>query len=673
MTGLVTTIKDKCRRCYSCIRNCPAKAIMVEDGQAKVIDERCVGCGNCVRVCAQSAKEVESGIEQVAALLADDGRPVFAALAPSFPAAFAEVRPRQVIAAVRALGFAEVLEVAFGAELVAEAYARLFQEAQHKTLISTACPAVVAYVEKHVPSLVPSLAPVVSPMAALGRAVKERYRPDARVVFIGPCIAKKAERGEEGVAGYIDAVLTFYELRQMLATEGIEMGTQPDDRFDGPRAGLGRIFPVSGGLLKTAALAADVLETDIVVADGKDATVEMLRELADGKVDIRLLDVLFCQGCIGGPRVQNGLSLVARRKIVADFVADLSPAEWEAAERARAEYATLDLSRSFHARPVANLAVPSEAQIERVLERTNKTRPEDHLNCGACGYTTCREKAIAVCQGLAEAEMCLPYLIEQLQANCSDLERMHHELQEAQAQLIQSEKLASMGQLAAGVAHEVNNPLGTILLCAHMLLRGHGAEAERMHAIRMMIDEATRCRTIVSGLLNFARQGKLSLREVQLNEVLCEVVTLVERQPQFAAVEIRLALDSALPQIEADPSQLKDVFINVVVNAAEAMPDGGTLTIATRWDGEATVEASFADTGCGIPEANLEKIFNPFFTTKQIGQGTGLGLAISYGIVKMHKGQINVTSKVGEGTTFTVGLPIKQSAGSQQWALASLG
>ena len=656
MSGLVTTIKDRCRRCYSCVRNCPAKAIKVEEGQAKVIDDRCIGCGNCIRVCAQSAKEVRSGIEEAAALLGASANYVIAGLAPSFPAAFADYLPGQVVTAVRALGFAEVMEVAFGAELVGEAYSRLFREDGRRTLISTACPAVVAYVQKHVPSLVPNLAPVVSPMCALGRVVKERYHPGAHVVFIGPCIAKKAEMNEPGVAGYVDAVLTFKELRDMWQAAAVDPSALQESDFDGPPAGLGRIFPISGGLLKTAALSADVMETEIVVTEGKDNTVELLKEMADGKVDVRLLDVLFCEGCIGGPRMQNDLSLTARRKLVVDFARRHSVAERQAALQTRYDYGGIDLSRAYEAQPAPRLPLPSEEDVERALRRTNKSRPEDELNCGACGYASCREKATAVCQGLAEAEMCLPFLIEQMEANLSDLARMHRELQETQAQLIQSEKLASMGQLAAGVAHEVNNPLGTILLCSHMLLRPANPDQERMRALRMIIDEATRCRAIVSGLLNFARQGKLNLRDVQLNEVLKETVALVERQPVFGQVALEVNLDPGLPLIEADPNQLKDVFINIVVNAAEAMPGGGRLAIATRALGQDSVEVSFADTGCGIPEENLNKIFQPFFTTKQIGQGTGLGLAIAYGIVKMHKGQIVVQSRLDVGTTFTVTL-----------------
>jgi two-component system NtrC family sensor kinase len=188
----------------------------------------------------------------------------------------------------------------------------------------------------------------------------------------------------------------------------------------------------------------------------------------------------------------------------------------------------------------------------------------------------------------------------------------------------------------------------------------------------MVIDEATRCKTIVSGLLNFARQGKLALRDVRLNELICETISLVERQPLFEKVEIKLALDAQLPVIEADPAQLKDVLINIVVNAAEAMSDGGTLNITTAPEGSDGVSIAISDTGCGIPDDNLTKIFNPFFTTKQIGHGTGLGLAISYGIVKMHKGQITVSSQVGVGSTFVITLP-RRLTPADQWLPTTLG
>lgn len=674
MSGLVATIKDRCQRCFGCVRNCPARAIKVEDGQAKVIDERCIGCGNCVKICTQSAKEIQSGIEPVRLLLRS-GQHVVAALAPSFPVAFHPTRPGQVVSAARRLGFAEVVEVAFGAELTAREYSRLAASGRFPTLITTACPAAVSYVEKYEPSLVPYLAPVVSPMVATGRAIKTRYRPEAdtKVVFIGPCIAKKAEMVRPEVAGAIDAVLTFREFRMMLGEECIDPDALPESRFDGPVPGTARIFPLSGGLLQSAALDEDLIQNQIVVTHGRVSAMQLLRELATGETSARFVDILFCEGCIDGPRIENRQGLYARRDILASYVrAESTPEELARARAALEEYADVDLSCTHSPRPVV-LPQPSEEEIAEALRRVNKTRPEDELNCGACGYNTCREKAIAVCQGLAESEMCLPYLIDQMERNYRRLEGLHRQLQDAQVQLIQSEKLASMGQLAAGIAHEINNPLGTILLYSHLMLEQVPAGDERARKLKLVADEASRCRDIVSGLLRFARQNKLTLEKVSLNALLAADLELLRQQPMFKGIEVQLNLDPNLPVIEADPSQLKDVFRNIVVNAAEAMPRGGRLTVTTAEIGNGSmVEVRITDTGCGIPKENLSRIFQPFFTTKQMSEGTGLGLAIAYGIVKMHRGQIEAESEVGRGTTFRVALPVHLSAG-QEWTLDADG
>jgi two-component system NtrC family sensor kinase len=304
------------------------------------------------------------------------------------------------------------------------------------------------------------------------------------------------------------------------------------------------------------------------------------------------------------------------------------------------------------------LPVPSEKDILEILRQTNKTRPEDELNCGACGYSSCREKAIAVYQGLAEAQMCLPYLIEQLEENVVKLQLFQKELQATQAQLIQSEKLASMGQLAAGVAHEINNPLGTILLYSDIMFKETDGDGQQAQDLRMIMDEATRCKRIVSDLLNFARQNEVLAQETDLNDLVAQVVAESQEQPLFAGVEMVIHADPALPAIQADAPQLRQVLFNLMSNAAEAMPGGGRLTISTRPVGDDRVAVSVQDSGEGIPEENLNRLFTPFFTTKPIGKGTGLGLAIVYGIVKMHRGQIDVQSQVGQGTTFTVTLPL---------------
>ena len=656
MTWVVRTIEQKCKRCYNCVRNCPAKAIKVEGGQAKVIEERCIGCGSCVKVCAQGAKEIRSSVGDVRALLKGK-RPVFAALAPSFPAAFHPVKPGRVVSAVRSLGFDEVLEVAFGAELVGRAYSKLARESNGQLIITTPCPALVTYVEKYVPHLIPNLAPIVSPIIALGRAVKEKYCPAAKIVFIGPCIAKKAEIEDENLAGVVEAVLTYDELREMLEDEGIDITSQPESCFDGPHANVARMFPVSGGLLRTAELNGDILENEVLVTEGKDNVLEIMHSLGKEFLQVKFLDILFCDGCINGPVMGANVGAFARKEIIADYVRDLCAREsWEDKKHALDRYDDVNLTRRFTDRS-SILPMPTEEEIRAVLAQINKTKPEDELNCGSCGYATCREKAIAVCQGLAEAEMCLPYLIDQLEENLATLEKYQHELHAAQDQLIQSEKLASMGQLAAGVAHEINNPLGTVLLYADVLLKEAGPADPKAQDLSMIVQQTRRCKAIVTHLLNFARQNEVRAQPTQVNDLLNDLAEECERDPLFDAVRIVREFDSQVPLIQADPVQLGQLFLNLLRNAADAMPDGGALSLRTSCAGENHIEIAVADTGCGIPKESMNKIFTPFFTTKPIGQGIGLGLAISYGIVKMHRGNISLKSKVGEGTTFTITLP----------------
>jgi two-component system, NtrC family, sensor kinase len=654
---VVNTIRARCKRCYTCVSSCPARAIKVSDGQAQVIQERCIACGNCYKVCAQHAKEIQSGIIRTWDLLqARD--PVIALLAPSFPAAFPNVAPGQVVGALRALGFDQVLEVAFGAQLVAREYSRLFHNRRDQLIIATPCPAVTNYVQKFFPSLVPYLAPVVSPALALARVVKNKYQPGARTVFIGPCIAKKAEFGDPQVSGYIDAALTYAEIRKIFARGGVVVEDAEETCFDGPLAGLARIFPVSGGLLRAAALENDVLENEIIVTEGKENTTDVLQALARGELHARFVDVLFCHGCIDGPTMAVETSLFARKEAVAEYVRQRCESRLlPEVEAALAEYEDIDLSRRFVATPIA-AAQPSEEEITQILERIGKAKTGEQLNCGACGYATCREKAIAVYEGLAEIEMCLPFLIEQLQSNLRKLEMYQRELQETQAQLVHSEKLASVGQLAAGIAHELNNPLGTILIYSHLLLDAFEPTSTQREDVQFILDETTRCKNIVAGLLDFARQREVFAQMIDVNVLLDDTLASATKHPVFAQVDIQRHLDPSLPQVLADPNQLREVFWNLTVNGAQAMPEGGAITIVTRSvDQGRSVMLEFGDQGVGISAENLKKLFTPFFTTKPTG--TGLGLAIAYGIIKMHRGSITVTSEVGKGTKFTITLPTR--------------
>ena len=237
--------------------------------------------------------------------------------------------------------------------------------------------------------------------------------------------------------------------------------------------------------------------------------------------------------------------------------------------------------------------------------------------------------------------------------------RMVERLHDTQQRLLHKEKLASMGQLAAGVAHEINNPLGTIQLFSSAVLKSLPEGDPRRDDLIMIQSETDRCKVIVASLLNFARQQEGLAEEIDLHALLDQAVEAVGHHPSFAHVTIERRYDQDLPRIQADPSQLQQVFVNLMNNAADAMEGSGTITISTRPVNATAVEVDVADTGCGIPEEDLGRLFTPFYTTKPPGKGTGLGLSIVYGIIKMHRGQISASSCVGRGSTFKVTLPLR--------------
>jgi iron only hydrogenase large subunit-like protein/nitrogen-specific signal transduction histidine kinase len=654
---LVTTIRERCRRCYTCVRECPAKAIRIASGQAEVLVDRCIGCGNCVRMCSQGAKQVQNGIQAAEELLKSGAR-VTAIIAPSFPSEFTEIDYEFFVAMVRALGFHLVHEVGFGADLVAAEYQRLLRLYPRQRFISTTCPAIVGYVERYHPNLVPSLAPIVSPMIATARALRRLYGKNLKVVFIGPCIAKKGEAKSERVAGEVDATLTFIELREMFLHHAIKAESVTPSDFDPPHAGTGSLFPISRGMLQAAQIPEDLLSGAVVAADGRTEFIEAIKEFERGDLDARLLEVVACNGCIMGPGSSTRAPLFSRRSHVSRYakrrMSDPDREHWHEHWSALCE---LNLRRTFSPHD-QRIEMPSEEQLTPVMERMGKFAPEDELNCGACGYETCREHAVAIVKGLAESEMCLPYTIEQLKNTCKELAYSNEQLASTQEALMQSEKLASMGQLAAGIAHEVNNPLGTVLMLSHLLLEEAAVDSEMREDLNLIVSEADRCKKIVSGLLQFARKNKVDFESVDVREIVARC-TRALHVPEN--IEVHTAHDGDYTEAELDRDQIAQVLTNLASNAIAAMPQGGKLSILTNGDAD-KVRFIVSDTGIGIPPTNRKKIFEPFFTTKPAGEGTGLGLAVSYGIVKMHHGDIKVESNADAaagptGTTFTVTLP----------------
>ena len=650
---LVITLKDRCRVCYTCVRECPAKAIKIINGQAEILIERCIGCGNCTKVCSQGAKVYQRSGNEVEGLLEAPGK-VAAIVAPSFPAEFIEIEDYKVLVGmIKSLGFDYVFEVGFGADLVAVKYQKILESDDLKRYISSDCPAIVNYVEHYHPELVPSLARIVSPMVAMTRAVKKKHGQNLKVVFIGPCVAKKQESDE------VTEILTFAELRELFRKRDIHPRNTEPVAFDPPYAGKGSIFPISRGLLQTIDIKESAFEGNIIVAEGRADFQEALKEFEAGLINTQHLELLCCEGCIMGPGMSPGGKQFARRTNVSNYVRDkILSMENGTTEKQLAEFRDLDLTTDFEARD-RRLPKPLGEAINEVLKKMGKLDPKDFLNCGACGYDTCEDHAQAVIEGLAEVEMCLPLTIEKLHNSIHDLAITNEKLVSVQQALKQSEKMASMGQLSAGIAHELNNPLGVVIMYCNILLEETPKDSPEFSDLKLIVDQANRCKKIVGGLLNFARKNQVLLTEVNMNSILKQSLDALII-PEGIVVDIDVS-EVQNPIVQIDMEQMIQVLTNLVKNSIEAMPNGGTLKLTLK-ENINHITFLVGDTGTGIREEDQEKIFEPFFTTKGVGKGTGLGLATAYGIVKMHKGQITLTSntdleKGPTGTTFTITIP----------------
>lgn len=649
---LVFTVKDRCRVCYACVRECPVKAIKIINGQAEVINERCIGCGNCTIVCSQGAKVFLKTVKDTFNILETEKK-VIAIVAPSFPAEFTEINDhRKLVGMIRALGFSYVCEVAFGADMVACEYKKLHKDSPFDGRISSDCPAIVFYIEHYHPNLVDSLANIASPMVAMARVVRKKYGSDARVVFIGPCIAKKAESNE------VDESITFLELRDIFKMKNLHPEKVMPSEFDPPLAGKGSIFPVSRGLLQTANLSEDILNANVIVASGRVNFREAVKEFETQQSDRHHLELLCCRGCIMGPGMTQTASRYSRRMNVSQFVKNkLESFDFEEWENALNEFSNLDLSQKYEILD-RRIPIPGEEDIQKILVSIGKFDEKDHLNCGACGYDSCREHAIAIIQGLAENEMCLPYAIEKLHESIAELNESNQKLASTRQALKQSEKLAGMGQLAAGIAHELNNPLGVITMYSN-ILKDESSEVDPIRKdLELIVQQADRCKKIVGGLLNFARKNQVNLLPTNIHDFVKQSISSIIKTEN---IEIRIESNLKNPIANIDNDQMMQVLTNLEKNAVEAMPDGGKLTLRLS-DNSENVFIEIDDTGTGISKENMEHVFTPFFTTKGLGKGTGLGLPLVYGIVKMHQGKIDVKSNNDEttgptGTTFKISLP----------------
>ena len=395
-----------CKHCYKCVRTCSVKAIRVKNAQAQIMTDYCVLCGHCLEVCPQNAKTFASDLEMVKAYLAA-GKKVALSIAPSYLGIFDYDRPGQVICALKKLGFTYVRETAEGAALVTDAYQKLMDEGQMENIITTCCPSVNDLVEKYYPELIGDMAPVVSPMIAHGMLMKKLYGDDVKLVFAGPCVAKKEEaREDERTEGYIDAVITFAELEDWFKEAGIDVFACEEMPVDNPDPKINRLYPVRKGVMTSVDTGHGTGGYTMFDIDGMENCRELFEEMKEGRLKHCFIEANMCEGgCIKGPAI-NKLK-ISRFESTIEIEKQVQHQPASLLEEA----VTFDLHKVFYSRMLRD-DLPTEEQIRRILKVTGKNNKDEELNCGACGYPSCREKAIAVFQGKAEQEMCLPYAYE---------------------------------------------------------------------------------------------------------------------------------------------------------------------------------------------------------------------------------------------------------------------
>jgi DNA-binding NtrC family response regulator/iron only hydrogenase large subunit-like protein len=504
LPGPVTTVRENCRKCYACVRNCPVKAIRVRRDCAEVIDERCIGCGKCVQVCSQNAKVMTDSSGHCRQLLAGPVKPV-AVLGCSYPAFFNEVRAGQLANALKHLGFAEVHEGTAGVDLLQDSYRRTIEAGTRQPLITSHCPTVVALIERHYPQLLKNLAGVVSPMVAIGRFIKQRSAPDTPVVYVSSCFAGKAEVATEELTGAIDCVMTYRELSQLLNTAGIDPRRLAETPFDGRRPEAGRLFAIPGGPFRAFGIRDNLLDPEYLATDGEQNVMEVIHDLAAGHITPRVVDIRFCSGaCIGGPGRNNRLTTFSKRRMIIDRLQNQAVL-YLTRPAYRDAFPLPDFSRSFRNqhRPQG---MPSGERIRQILQSTDKFEPGDELNCGACGYARCREHAVAVYRGLAVTDMCLPHTLKRLEEDRTILTQKYELAQRALAEQFGDTDIVGRDPRTLEVLrliHQVGPTPTTVLIRGES---GTGKEltARAIHAQSQRADKplvTVNCTTLTDSLL----------------------------------------------------------------------------------------------------------------------------------------------------------------------------
>lgn len=464
---------EKCRNSYSCVRVCPVNAIEVrpQKDHPTILPQRCIGCGLCYVSCSPQAIEFRDSKEDVKKLLSS-GKKTAALIEPSIASEFDDITDyRKFVAMIRLLGFDYVHEVSFGVDLIAANYAELFSKAGGKYYITANCPAIVKMIEKYHPDLVPNLAPLVSPMIATAMVIKELYAPDISTVQIGPCIDAKDEALLYDSGKLIDGVLTFIELRQLFEEFKIQERLVKMSEFDPPHGNWGALYPLPPGLIQAGGIRRDIVSSRVITASGKEDTLEAIHDF-DLYIDTinHHFNLFFCHGCLLGPGMEHHKERFRRRALVSRYaekrVGALNVDQWK---KDMEKWMKIDFSRTFTPDD-QRIPEPPEEAISEVLKIIGKQNSKEELNCGACGYMSCRDFAATVAKGLAVPEMCHTFNLRNKQEYIETLRQTNRKLAETKKALKESEELARREKEVAQSASDMMNnmleklPTGVVIV-----------------------------------------------------------------------------------------------------------------------------------------------------------------------------------------------------------------
>ncbi len=597
---LISSIKENCKLCYACIRVCPSKAIKIENDHAQIIAERCIGCGNCVSICAPKALKYADAIEQTSHLLQSEEK-VVAICGPSIAGEFHDITSRRnFVGMIKALGFDYVVEAAFGADLVALKYRELFNNFKGKYYITTNCPSVIYYVEKYHPDVISNLAPIVSPMIAMSKVVHKKYGADAKVVYIGPCTAGKIEADRITGDGKVDTVLTFVELRNMFKQKGITENTVEYANFDPPLGGKGSLFPINRGMFQSVGIDDNLLSGRVIITEGRYNFIEAIKEFENLQSLKKHVDLFYCDGgCIMGPGTSPGGQKFHRRTLVIDYtqkrLESASKEEWE--ENVK-EYMKLDLSRTYRTDD-QRMKEPDKEKVQKVLKALGKETQADRIDCGACGYHTCKEFATAVSQNLAKADMCMIYNIKNKQDYIRTLKVTNEKLEKTRTALEKSEKLAQAEKEAVKAASQITNnmlqkiPSGVVLIDKDFRII-HSNDS----FIQLLGEDAEAINEVIPGLQGadlktLLPQNIISLfqyaltnndgvenRDIQLGDLLLNISIFSIKKNEVAGAVFR---DMYLPEVRREEAihritEVIDKNLKMVQNIGFLLGEGASET-----------------------------------------------------------------------------------------------